>query len=216
MANYICILSICLVFAALTQFIVADTSTLERIKKHQEWLNRHKLRAEKVKYTKWKSSFEPAKLWRINKEPSNQNSSINEVFTENETSSINSNVIGDANIDVLPTILTQTPHLSSLDSHEVLNKTKSTEISKIWTTVAPTLATKSLIADEPDVLTTALTLPKLKDVPSTASTTTTTTSRKPKPKLRPFPRWTNWNPWSECSRSCGGGVMYQTRKCIDR
>lgn len=25
--------------------------------------------------------------------------------------------------------------------------------------------------------------------------------------------WSQWQPWTECSRSCGGGVMSQTREC---
>ncbi|XP_030561294.1 thrombospondin type-1 domain-containing protein 4 isoform X1 [Drosophila novamexicana] len=198
MANYIYIFTICLIVAALTQLIVADTSTLERIKKHQEWLNRHKLKTEKAKYTKWKSSFELANLWRINKEPTTkQNSSINDVYTESETSSNNANIIGP--------ISTQATRLRSLE----LNDTNSSEMSETWTTEEPQLMTKSLIAEESTGLAT-------EPLTTTSTTTTTTTTRKPKLKGRPFPRWANWSPWSECSRSCGGGIMHQTRKCIDR
>lgn len=169
------------------------------LQKHQEWLNRHKLKTEKAKYTKWKSSFELANLWRINKEPTTkQNSSINDVYTESETSSNNANIIGP--------ISTQATRLRSLE----LNDTNSSEMSETWTTEEPQLMTKSLIAEE----STGLATEPLTTTSTT--TTTTTTTRKPKLKGRPFPRWANWSPWSECSRSCGGGIMHQTRKCIDR
>ncbi|XP_023159435.1 thrombospondin type-1 domain-containing protein 4 isoform X2 [Ceratitis capitata] len=35
-------------------------------------------------------------------------------------------------------------------------------------------------------------------------------------RQRAYPRWGNWSKWSECSRSCGGGVRFQQRKCINR
>lgn len=28
--------------------------------------------------------------------------------------------------------------------------------------------------------------------------------------------WGRWHPWTTCSRSCGGGVMSQTRECLSR
>lgn len=28
--------------------------------------------------------------------------------------------------------------------------------------------------------------------------------------------WSQWQPWTECSRNCGGGVMSQTRECTLR
>lgn len=56
--------------------------------------------------------------------------------------------------------------------------------------------------------------------------TTTSRSRKPvatdgrhtKPKIRRRSKavWGRWQPWTECSRSCGGGVMSQSRQCLDR
>lgn len=35
-------------------------------------------------------------------------------------------------------------------------------------------------------------------------------------KLRPNAIWGKWQPWTECSRSCGGGVMSQSRQCLNR
>ncbi|XP_066245264.1 thrombospondin type-1 domain-containing protein 4 isoform X1 [Euwallacea similis] len=35
-----------------------------------------------------------------------------------------------------------------------------------------------------------------------------------KPKL--VGEWSNWAPWSSCSRSCGGGITQQVRHCITR
>lgn len=29
-------------------------------------------------------------------------------------------------------------------------------------------------------------------------------------------KWGQWQPWTNCSRSCGGGVMSQTRNCLSR
>lgn len=28
--------------------------------------------------------------------------------------------------------------------------------------------------------------------------------------------WGQWQPWTQCSRSCGGGVMSQSRQCLNR
>lgn len=35
-------------------------------------------------------------------------------------------------------------------------------------------------------------------------------------KVRPNAIWGKWQPWTECSRSCGGGVMSQSRQCLNR
>ncbi|XP_050306134.1 thrombospondin type-1 domain-containing protein 4-like [Anthonomus grandis grandis] len=35
-----------------------------------------------------------------------------------------------------------------------------------------------------------------------------------KPKLHG--EWSSWSPWSQCTRTCGGGVTQQTRHCITR
>lgn len=187
------------------------------LQKHQEWLKLHnKLKSDGVKYTKWKSTFELPNLWRINKTiEGKQNSSINEVYAENETSSINANIIGNGNDKLEPTMasgLNRAQQGIRFDSAIPVTTPTSRTTSSAMTT--PEL--KSLIAEEATLPTT------IEDIPSTTTTTTTTTTtaststRRPKSKLRPFPRWANWGPWSECSRTCGGGVKHQIRKCIDR
>lgn len=30
------------------------------------------------------------------------------------------------------------------------------------------------------------------------------------------PHWTTWSNWSECTRPCGSGVMFQQRRCVTR
>lgn len=37
-----------------------------------------------------------------------------------------------------------------------------------------------------------------------------------KPRQKYSPHWTTWSNWSECTRSCGTGVMSQQRKCVTR
>lgn len=194
--------------------------------KHQEWLKLHnKHKSDRVKYTKWKSTFELPNLWRINKTvEGKQNSSINEVYAENETSSANSNIIGNGNDKMEPTMASQLRSVSGpsksqqeirFDSAVPETTPTSTTSTTSTSTITPEL--KSLIAEEPTLPTT------IEDIPSTTTSTTTTTTttaststRRPKPKMRLFPRWVSWTAWSECSRTCGGGVKHQIRKCIDR
>lgn len=173
-----------------------------------------------VKYTKWKSTFELPNLWRINKTiEGKQNSSINEVYAENEISSTNSNIIGEGNVKLEPTMASQLQSLSgpSKSQQEIRFDTAVPETTPTSTTSTSTITPelKSLIAEEPTLPTT------IEDIPSTTTSTTTTTTaststRRPKPKMRLFPRWGSWTAWSECSRTCGGGVKHQIRKCIDR
>ncbi|XP_034472258.1 uncharacterized protein LOC117780002 [Drosophila innubila] len=213
MANFIYKFTICLVVAALAQLIVADTSTIERIKKHKEWLNTHnKLKSDRAKFTKGKSSIELANLWRINKQPiEKQNSSINEVYAENETTSMKANIIGGSNDGLEPTKSSQTHLLRSLgNAQQQFNNITSLKLPETSTTT--TMTTTTSIPTSAISLTTEPILLKAEDT----STTTSTTTRKPKLKVRPYPRWASWSSWSECSRSCGGGVMHQIRKCIDR
>ncbi|XP_051858406.1 thrombospondin type-1 domain-containing protein 4 isoform X1 [Drosophila albomicans] len=219
MANFVYIFTTCLIVAALAQLIVADSSTLERIKKHQEWLNTHnKHKSDRKKFTKWKSSIEPANLWRINKQPlGKQNSSINEVYVENETTSMK------ANDGLEPTVPSHTILLRNLSNarQEHVSNTMSSNPTDISTTSATTTTTTTTSTSIPTLATPQATEPiptpsGSPSMTSTSATTTTSTTKKSKPKMRPYPRWASWSPWSECSRSCGGGVMHQIRKCIDR
>lgn len=42
------------------------------------------------------------------------------------------------------------------------------------------------------------------------------TVRKPKPRKLSNAVWGRWQKWTKCSRSCGGGIMSQSRDCLSR
>lgn len=51
---------------------------------------------------------------------------------------------------------------------------------------------------------------------SSISTTNVTPSVIKKTRQKYSPHWTTWSNWSDCTRSCGSGVMSQQRKCVTR
>lgn len=171
------------------------------IQKHQDWLREHrKPKARKIQPNN--SYYELANLWHTRKDislkqkPSNKND-----YLENETISKVSN---QTDVIVLkPTII-------------LINGTKGNEVSapnlipETTTTLATTLPTESS-----NILTTKQT-PSIVEVFSSPNPMRVMTTKKLKKKVYPYPRWDKWSSWSECSRSCGGGVMYQMRKCINR
>ncbi|KAH8287902.1 hypothetical protein KR018_006958, partial [Drosophila ironensis] len=182
--------------------VKSELTTKERIKKHQDWLKEH--RKPKAKKSKLNNSFyEFANLWHSRKDISlKQKLNSHADYLENETTSKLSNRT--EAIVLKPTII-------------LINATDR-NISKsqidVETTTLPTLPVVDA-TQAADVRTTVAT-PNVEEIFSSPAPVKTITTKKLKKKVYPYPRWDKWSDWSPCSRSCGGGVMYQTRKCINR
>ncbi|KAH8281807.1 hypothetical protein KR054_003092, partial [Drosophila jambulina] len=197
--------SILIILASIpdTRFVKAELSTKERIKKHQDWLKEHrKPKARKVQPTN--SYYELANLWHtrrdmsLKQKPSNKND-----YLENETISKVSN---QSDVIVLKPTITL---INGTNRNDASPPTPNPETT---TTVATTLKP----TESSTIGTTKQTPSVAEEVFSSPNPMRVMTTKKLRKKVYPYPRWDKWSSWSECSRSCGGGVRHQMRKCINR
>lgn len=93
---------------------------------------------------------------------------------------------------------------AAIDVPKIAVSMKTTTVTTT-TTTSPDLPQTTIAANESDLTT-------------SESSALTSTKHKPNAgaRQRAYPRWGNWGKWSDCSRSCGGGVRFQQRKCINR
>ncbi|XP_017099283.2 thrombospondin type-1 domain-containing protein 4 isoform X1 [Drosophila bipectinata] len=203
MAKIFLIFSIFIITASIPGliFVQSDLTTKERIKKHQEWLKEHRKPKPKKPHSN-NSFYELANLWNTRKDISLKQKLNNHAdYLENETTSKLSNR---TDVVVLkPTIILING-----------NDTKSEPHNAPETTTLPT-TTVAATTENSDIRTTLAT-PDTDEVFTSPSPVKTITTKKLKKKVYPYPRWDKWSDWSDCSRSCGGGVKYQTRKCINK
>lgn len=96
--------------------------------------------------------------------------------------------------------LTQTTNLSTISN--------GSEYSTMYPITTPFDLTSSTVANTFD--TTVVTPPTL----NTTKYDKQTKKDRPNKSRRRQVIWGAWHPWSECSRSCGSGVMSQSRDCI--
>ncbi|EDX04551.1 thrombospondin type-1 domain-containing protein 4 isoform X1 [Drosophila simulans] len=208
MAKLLLIFSILTILATIhdSSFVQADLTTKERIKKHQDWLREHRKPKTKKKISN-NSYYELANLWHTRKDLSpKQKPNNKEEYLENETTNKISNKSDEK-------VLKSTTIISLNGTHP----STSTSKSVLETTTLPSVTTKDLF-ESGNVATTRQT-PNVEEVfssPNPPQEATSVTSKKAKKKVYPYPRWDKWSDWSSCSRSCGGGVKYQVRKCINR
>jgi len=142
-------------------------------------------------------------LWHTRKDLSlKQKPNNKEEYLENETTSKISNKSDEK-------VLKPTSILRN-----ITNQSTSTSKLEVETTTSASLFTRGLV-ENAEVATTIQTL-KVDEVFSSPNPPKEITTKKMKKKVYPYPRWDKWSNWSACSRSCGGGVKYQTRKCINR
>ncbi|XP_043654552.1 thrombospondin type-1 domain-containing protein 4 isoform X2 [Drosophila teissieri] len=205
MAKLWLIFSILTILATIhdSNFVQADLTTKERIKKHQDWLREHRKPKTKKKISN-NSYYELANLWHTRKDPSTKQKPNNKKdYLENETTSKISNKTDEK---VLRSTI-----LFLNDTHPSTTTSKSA----LETTTLPSVTTKDLF-ERGSVATTRQTPNVEEVVVSSANPPNEATTRKAKKKVYPYPRWDKWSDWSSCSRSCGGGVKHQVRKCINR
>ncbi|BFF94988.1 thrombospondin type-1 domain-containing protein 4 [Drosophila madeirensis] len=194
------ICSICIVgaYIAGTDCLQTKISTIERIKKHQEWLKRHcKPKSYKIQPNRTQLS-ELSNLWRQKK----GNKKLQ--YIQNETTSKHSNKTNLVMLKPLE-ILSNESHYEILSS-KLSNTTKSSTFRPVKVieegTIDPIESTTNIV--------------NLAITQKSINFANISDRKRLEIKVRTYPRWDNWSNWSECSRSCGGGVMHQTRKCIGR
>ncbi|XP_033236343.1 thrombospondin type-1 domain-containing protein 4 isoform X2 [Drosophila pseudoobscura] len=200
-------LRICIIgaYIAGTDCIETKISTIERIKKHQDWLKKHcKPKSYKIP-TNQPLLSERSNLWRQKKEMTitqKGGKKQKQQYIQNE---------------IIPKH-SSTTNLMTLKPLEILQNESHYEISSsklVDTTTMSSFPDVHLIKEGIKVSTESTA--KIISPPMTPVNFPNILARKRfELKVRTYPRWDNWSNWSECSRSCGGGVMHQTRKCIGR
>ncbi|KAH8410574.1 hypothetical protein KR009_003813 [Drosophila setifemur] len=171
-------------------------------KKHRDWLKEH-LKPKSRKNLSNNSFYELANLWNTRKDISlKQKLNKNADYLENETTS---------KLSSKPDVIVLKPRIIFING--TYQNISEPEI-KLDTTTFPTLLAFEATLNG-DIRTTVQT-PNTMKVFSSPNPIKTITTNKLKKKVYPYPRWDKWSNWSPCSRSCGGGVMHQTRKCIYR
>lgn len=173
------------------------------------------------KEIKPKETKQPKSILNFNKHPKKFHVSDNEVLPRNDSKETTDNsaqvttiLLPDSSTSIEAFIKGNTTKRPDfVPSAKKSNESAITERSEILTLTSP-------IADVNGQVTESI---------SVAPVTTTVRSRRPivlggpqgrhtKPKTRRRSKaiWGRWQPWTECSRSCGGGVMSQSRQCMDR
>ncbi|XP_054741573.1 thrombospondin type-1 domain-containing protein 4 isoform X1 [Anastrepha obliqua] len=269
-------LRLCFFIVLISTLVSADITTVERIRKHQEWLkqrNQQKSNRLAVAVNYPKSNYEMANLWRYPKQSAApvEKPSINEVYPENEaveatvqpsttaiaitpttstlllatTEALETTPVNTAIHTEEQSVLSTTPTVASAILPSSATQRTTTEPVKlprgfqattsersVGVPNAPIISSVSSSAASssrktPLIATTTTELPisssisssdvdKASDVSSNETGFSTTRRPHASPRQRAYPRWGNWSKWSECSRSCGGGVRFQQRKCINR
>ncbi|XP_041451857.1 thrombospondin type-1 domain-containing protein 4 isoform X2 [Drosophila obscura] len=207
MKSVLFICSICIVAAYIAGTDCKQTkiSTIERIKKHQDWLKRHcKPKSYKIP-PKQPLLSELSNLWRKKKEMTiTQKGNKKKQNIQNETTSKHSST---------KNVMTLKPlEILRNESHYKILSSKLENTTTISTYPAIDIieeGTEDPLKSSPNILNIAIT--------QKSTNLANISARKIfEPKVRTYPHWDNWSNWSECSRSCDGGVMHQTRKCIGR
>lgn len=186
-----------------------------------------KLRKESIPLSPWKEtkSLKPDNhRFKFRKEPVSRN----EVLPlENEDSSVAPTSLEKLLTTETPSKpVTSTEHTRTTTYYSVELTTQRSEVSLITESSSASSLT-STQTDSISLVADITSLPK-EDNGITEATLTPPTFianisdhnaiGKPKSsaKNRPNALWGRWMHWTECSRSCGGGVMSQSRQCFNR
>ncbi|XP_049318094.1 uncharacterized protein LOC125780238, partial [Bactrocera dorsalis] len=125
------------------------------------------------------------------------------------------NVLNETIKQKVPAVTTPTARGAGVPEAPIISHNVVTETPKIVvSTKATTVRTTTMTSTESSQSTA---VGNVSDLTTSESSAVTSTKRpNAGPRQRPYPRWGTWGKWSDCSRSCGGGVRFQQRKCINR
>lgn len=117
----------------------------------------------------------------------------------------------------MPTSVTTTIIGTVSGQNEILNASRRTDL--LITSTAPTMPT---MPTNRMANITPISIPPLADNHVVKAVIESVTEQQPtRSDVRTIRRivkaaWGRWHPWTTCSRSCGGGVMSQSRVCLSR